>query len=97
MKKLPTGIASVLLLAGSFGLLARPQSPANGSSPHSSTAKKSLDVKEGERRFQENCGRCHTPPVAISPREAKAVVQHMRVRASLSKEDAELILHFLTP
>jgi cytochrome c5 len=52
---------------------------------------------EGEKRFQTNCGRCHNPPEAISPREARAVVRHMRVRAMLSAEDEKLILEFLAP
>jgi cytochrome c5 len=52
---------------------------------------------EGEKRFQANCGRCHTPPEDVSPREARAVVRHMRVRAMLSAEDEKLILEFLAP
>jgi mono/diheme cytochrome c family protein len=52
---------------------------------------------EGEKRFQVNCGRCHNPPEAIAPREARAVTRHMRVRAMLSAEDEKLILKFLAP
>lgn len=52
---------------------------------------------EGEKRFQANCGRCHNPPEAISPREARAVVRHMRVRAMLSAEDEKLFLKYLAP
>lgn len=52
---------------------------------------------EGEKRFQTNCGRCHNPPENISPREARAVARHMRVRAMLSAEDEKLILEFLAP
>jgi cytochrome c5 len=52
---------------------------------------------DGEKRFQTNCGRCHNPPENISPREARAVVRHMRVRAMLSAEDEKLILEFLAP
>jgi hypothetical protein len=52
---------------------------------------------EGEKRFQINCGRCHNPPEAISPREAHAVVRHMRVRAMLTAEDEKLIVEFLAP
>jgi len=52
---------------------------------------------DGEKRFQANCGRCHNPPESISPREARAVVRHMRVRAMLSAEDEQLILKFLAP
>jgi mono/diheme cytochrome c family protein len=52
---------------------------------------------EGEKRFAANCGRCHQPPQDISPREVKAVLRHMRVRAMLSAEDERLILKFLAP
>ena len=52
---------------------------------------------EGEKRFRTNCGRCHNPPEDISPREARAVVRQMRVRAMLSAEDERLILQYLAP
>ena len=51
----------------------------------------------GEKLFRTNCGRCHNPPESISPREARAVVRHMRVRAILTDEEARLILKFLAP
>ena len=54
-------------------------------------------ISEGEKRFQANCGRCHNGPEDISPREARAVVRHMRVRAMLSAEDEKLILEYLAP
>lgn len=52
---------------------------------------------DGEKRFQTNCGRCHNAPEDISPREARAVARHMRVRAMLSAGDEKLILQFLAP
>jgi cytochrome c5 len=52
---------------------------------------------EGEKRFGTHCGRCHVPPEDLSPREAKAVVRQMRVRANLSAEDERLILKYLAP
>ena len=63
------------------------------------TAKSAADreQKEGERRFFENCGRCHNPPESISPIEVNAVLQHMRVRAMLSAEDEKLIRKYLAP
>jgi cytochrome c5 len=90
----------VLFLTGTVALFARPQSLSTSAQSHSSSksgAARTADNREGERKFQENCGRCHTEPQAISPRETKAVMQHMRVRASLSAEDAELIRRFLAP
>ena len=52
---------------------------------------------EGERKFQQNCSRCHNAPEGFSTRISGTVVRHMRVRASLSQKDAEAILHFLNP
>jgi cytochrome c5 len=52
---------------------------------------------EGEKLFHTHCGRCHNAPESISPREARAVVRHMRVRATLTNEDERLILKFLAP
>jgi cytochrome c5 len=65
------------------------EKPGNVHTPASSS--------EGEKRFQANCGRCHQPPQELSPREVKAVIRHMRVRAMLSAEDAQLILKYLAP
>jgi hypothetical protein len=54
-------------------------------------------TSEGERRFRTNCGRCHNPPEDLSPREVRAVVRQMRVRAILSAEDEKTILEYLAP
>jgi len=55
------------------------------------------EAQEGEKRFQTNCGRCHHPPEALSPREARTVLRQMRVKAMLSAGDERLILKFLAP
>jgi mono/diheme cytochrome c family protein len=55
------------------------------------------EATEGEKRFHEHCGRCHNPPEDLSPREAKAVIRKMRVRAMLSAEDERLILQYIAP
>lgn len=51
----------------------------------------------GERKFQENCSRCHTAPEQLPPRITETIVMHMRVRASLSDADAKDILRYLSP
>jgi hypothetical protein len=51
----------------------------------------------GERKFQQNCSRCHHAPQELSPRISGTVVMHMRVRASLSDADAQAILRYLAP
>ncbi|HEV7513239.1 MAG TPA: cytochrome c [Candidatus Acidoferrum sp.] len=92
-----TILFGTLLLACSLAVLAQPQGqPPAAKTPASAVHKKSK-TNDGEQRFQANCGRCHTPPEAISPREVKAVLQHMRVRAMLSAEDEQLILKYLAP
>jgi mono/diheme cytochrome c family protein len=51
----------------------------------------------GEKKFQQNCGRCHTAPEQFPSRITGTIVTHMRVRASLSEKDARDILKFLAP
>jgi mono/diheme cytochrome c family protein len=91
-------VAVALTCLWSMFLVAIAQTDAKSSqnSSKSSAATKTSQT-DGERRFQANCGRCHNPPESISPREARAVVRHMRVRAMLSAEDEKLILKFLAP
>jgi hypothetical protein len=97
MKTSFTVLFVALLLTCSLKLLAQPQSSAQGTKPSNSAVHKKVKTNDGEQRFQANCGRCHTPPEAISPREVKAVLQHMRVRAMLSAQDEKLILKYLAP
>jgi hypothetical protein len=52
---------------------------------------------EGERLFAVNCGRCHQPPMNISPRTTGTIIMHMRTRARLSREDERALLKFLAP
>ena len=74
-----------------------PKTTANKSTANKNTANKNTASDPGEQKFKENCGRCHNPPDSLSPREVKAVVRHMRVRAMLSAEDEQLILKYLAP
>ena len=53
--------------------------------------------KSGEMIFRANCGRCHNAPEELSPREVRAVLRHMRVRANLSAEDERTLLQFMAP
>jgi mono/diheme cytochrome c family protein len=50
---------------------------------------------EGEKRFKANCGRCHAAPHKFPPRMMATIVRHMRVRATITEEDARLILHYM--
>jgi cytochrome c5 len=90
----------LLLMSGCLAGAAQeqPKAPANASRlvepakepPAGATA-------DGEKRFEANCGRCHNAPENLSPREARAVVRQMRVRARLTAEDEKLILQYLAP
>jgi cytochrome c5 len=72
------------------------QRQANKPKP-SSTQPATTESAEGERLFQTQCNRCHVAPEDLSPREAKAVLRQMRVRANLTAEDERLILKYLAP
>jgi hypothetical protein len=93
-------VAAALVCLGGLCVDAIAQTGAHSSSKKSKSAPGKASQgspNEGEKRFLTNCGRCHNPPEDISPREARAVVRHMRVRAMLSAEDERLILEFLAP
>ncbi len=91
----------LILLLAALGAAAKnaasqQQGNLRGSSG-SKVAVAATESQEGEKRFQAQCGRCHMPPEDLSPREARAVVRQMRVRANLTAEDERLILKYLAP
>lgn len=51
---------------------------------------------EGQKRFHDNCGRCHQSPHKLSPRMMATAVRHMRVRATITDEDMRVILNYMT-
>jgi mono/diheme cytochrome c family protein len=53
--------------------------------------------QRGERVFANNCARCHRPPMSIPPKATGAVIMHMRVRARLSSQEEQDLLHYLAP
>jgi cytochrome c5 len=95
---LAVGVMQCCLLAGAAqtagtgsGESAPPQQPAK-----SQPARKAKE-NVGEKKFQQNCNRCHNAPQELSPRITGTVLLHMRVRASLSEADERAILHYLAP
>jgi cytochrome c5 len=93
-------VAATLFVLGGLCVDAIAQTSGNGSTEKqkpSSNRTTPVTPTDGQKRFQTNCGRCHNPPEDISPREARAVVRHMRVRAMLSAQDEKQILEFLAP
>jgi cytochrome c5 len=80
------------------------QAAQHGTTPNAGTSKAPAvahatphNQEEGSRIFQQNCSRCHNAPESFSPRISGTILQHMRVRASLSKHDQEELLRFLNP
>jgi cytochrome c5 len=93
-------LAFVGLFVSVFAATAQKPAPQHQQPSKSKTAASSTatdESAEGEKRFETNCGRCHVPPEDLSPREAKAVLRQMRVRADLTAEDERLILKYLAP
>ncbi len=90
-----------LLIAFSFGALGAatlgPYSAPQHSAQPAPAASRKPPVEAGERIFEENCARCHTPPMSLPQRITGTVVMHMRVRARLSRKDQQLLLKYLTP
>jgi cytochrome c2 len=54
-------------------------------------------AKSGEQVFNDNCARCHMPPMVIGPRITGTIIMHMRTRARLSQKDQERLLKYLAP
>jgi mono/diheme cytochrome c family protein len=90
-------VSSCCLAACLFGVAQGKQTPAQDKAGAKAAKPPAVAISEGEKRFRTHCGRCHNPPDNISPREARAVVRQMRVRAMLSAEDQRLILEYLAP
>ncbi|MGH9733700.1 MAG: hypothetical protein ACRD8A_03805 [Candidatus Acidiferrales bacterium] len=60
------------------------------------SADQEFSLAEGEKRFHQNCGRCHVAPDKFPPRVMATVLRHMRVRATITDRDAKLILWYMT-
>lgn len=45
--------------------------------------------------YKANCTRCHAEVPMMSSRKTRTIIQHMRVRANLTKDEAEAILEYL--
>ena len=58
--------------------------------PHS---KKVIDPDDA---YKNNCMRCHSAVRGYSPRMRATIVNHMRVRANMTAEEARAILQYLT-
>jgi mono/diheme cytochrome c family protein len=87
--------ALALLLGGALAAEQKPQQ--NGPPARNGEIQQQDATLSGDQLFQIHCGRCHQPPMALSPKAARTVLQHMRVRALLPPDQAQRILKFLAP
>jgi cytochrome c5 len=89
---------SVLVVAQTPAPSAAPSAAAKSSTqPAKAAASHAVPVNEGERKFRQNCSRCHNAPDELPTRITGTVLLHMRVRASLSEAEQRAILHYLAP
>jgi cytochrome c2 len=107
MKMIAISRKFCVALIGVLGVVtALPALSASNNQPQASqptakqSAQKSAGVassSDGEKKFKQNCSRCHEAPQNLSPNLSGTVLRHMRVRASLSQQDERDILKFLNP
>jgi cytochrome c5 len=91
----PLALGAYIVCSAAAVIAAGQVAPAAGKTSHQkNTVSASGD---GEKVFNANCARCHTPPMTLSPRTTGAVVAHMRVRARLTRKDEQLLLQYLAP
>ena len=99
MKIQVTMLAGALALASAIYGAAQPHKKDSSSTPVAPVnAEADADVMraQGEQRFRANCSRCHAAPRKFPPRMMATLVRHMRVRATITDEDMQLILHYMT-
>ena len=94
---------AVIIVFCMFAITACAGAISAGPSGTQDAAKNGQQVKaktqtsDGQKVFEANCVRCHNVPETLSPREVRAVVRQMRVRANLSAEDEKALIQFLAP
>jgi hypothetical protein len=87
----------IFSLAISLPSIAAPKHQPNTGSAGSQKTPTAEASSEGERLFGIHCGRCHQPPDDIPRAAAGTILKHMRIRASLSRQEEQLILHYIRP
>lgn len=91
----------VMLVMGAAALMfadsaAKGAKPVSASAAVSATETDQQWMAEGEKRYRENCGRCHQPPHKFPPRAMATAIRHMRVRAMLTDSDTKYIVYYMT-
>jgi cytochrome c5 len=90
-------ILAIATLTSAAALSQTPNTPApSNSTPAKQPARINAAPPDGGKKFDANCGRCHSNPENLNPRITGTILRHMRVRANLSAQDAQDILRYLT-
>ena len=95
MKRIPVLIITLVLAVTAFAGSSKKEASAPTPAVHSNLDPDTMRTL-GEQRFRANCGRCHAAPQKFPPRAMATIVRHMRVRATITDEDMQLILHYMT-
>jgi mono/diheme cytochrome c family protein len=78
---------AIALFASFLGAL--PAAAGNPPKP----AQRSID---GEAAYKANCTRCHMAIHTYSARSERTMMSHMRVRANLTKDEADAIFQYMS-
>ena len=78
---------AITLFAALLGAL--PAAAGNPPKP----AQRSID---GEAEYKANCTRCHMAIHTYSARSERTMISHMRVRANLTKDEADAIFRYMS-
>ncbi len=93
-------VVSLVSVSFVFVSLAHAEGPSAKKDAASSPVAHSYDADtmrlQGELRYRANCGRCHAAPHKFPPRMMATVLRHMRVRATITDEDMQLVLFYMT-
>lgn len=90
------GIALVSLAQTSAPQTPNPAATTNKASQTQSSSARHLPAGfSPDDAYKANCTRCHAEVPLSSSRKTKTIIQHMRVRANLTKDEAEAILEYL--
>jgi len=95
MKCAPVFLLALVLALTAFAAASnKKEAPALAPVVHSNDADSMR--AQGEQRFRANCGRCHAAPQKFPPRAMATVLRHMRVRATITDQDMQLVLFYMT-
>ena len=79
---------AIALFASLLGAL-----PAAAGNPSPKSAQRTID---GEAAYKANCTRCHTSIHTYSARSMRTMIIHMRVKANLTKDEADAIFRYMS-